>query len=324
MTQRGRHGEQLQPGAREEDDEEDGDEPHDGRGDVRGAGVHHHVGGPRDPVGVVAREAREGEELAEDDEDGDAEHEPDHHGVGDEAHQGAGAQEAGRQHQEAGHHGEHEEAGDALLRGQRGEGAAGRQAQGGGRDDRHALRACGQRPDGRADHGRVQAVDGRDAGEDRVRHRVAHLRRAHGQAGEDVARQVAAGGEVQARHRVPVVRDLRSLRMNTLFVRGGGGRHLATAPAGWLVRRRNASRTSLRASSVEAGDALMIAQGAGETQGRRGDAKASPRRAARNGSGVQSRVSWTHRVLPSLSLNQAALSTSRAAMPFTVLRPGKS
>ena len=47
-------------------------------------------------------------------------------------------------------------------------------------------------------------------------------------------------------------------------------------------------------------------------------------RRARPARAYAASVSWAQRMLPSLSLNQAALSTSRVAMPFTVLSPGKS
>ena len=78
------------------DDQGDRDQPDDGRLHVRRARVHEQVGGLEHLVVVAAREAGEGAELREQDRHADAGHEADHHRVGDEAHEAAGAQEAER------------------------------------------------------------------------------------------------------------------------------------------------------------------------------------------------------------------------------------
>ena len=166
---------------------------------VRPAGMHEEVRRLEHLVVVAAGEAGERPELRQQDGHPDAGHEPDHHRVGDEPDQPAGLEQAEDQHDGAGEHRQGEQAGHALLRRERGQRAARREAQRRGRDDRHALGAGRERPRRRAGRDGVQAVDRRHAGQHGVRHGVADLGGPDGDTRDHVVQQVACAREAGER-----------------------------------------------------------------------------------------------------------------------------
>ena len=88
-----------------------------------------------------------------------------------------------------------------CARRQRRQRAAGREAERGRRDDRHALGAGGERPRRRAGGDGVQAVDRRHAGEHGVRHGVADLGGPYREARDQVVQEAAV--RRRAMHRRP-------------------------------------------------------------------------------------------------------------------------
>ncbi len=91
---------------------------------------------------------------------------------------------------------------------------------------------------------------------------------------------------------------------------------LVRRQAGRAVEPRASAEPTRRGGGPEGPAAPSLVRRRRPQDGSAVTRRRSPRQAAS--------VWWAQRMLPSLSLNQAALSTSREAMPFTVLSPGKS
>lgn len=175
--------------------------------------MHEQVGRREQLVVVAAGETRQRPELREQDRHADAAHEADHHGVGDEADEPSGPEQAEDEHDGAGEDGQREEAVHAPVGRQGGERAAGGETERGRGHHRHAPRAGGERSGRRAGGDDVQPVHRRNAGQHRVRHRVPDLGGPYRETRGQVVQQPA----IRAGRRIPglcvgPLQDLRDLR----------------------------------------------------------------------------------------------------------------